>query len=130
MKVVIDTPVWSLVLRRRRPVVPQAEIVAKLLREDKAILLGVVRQEVLSGVPNLDDFRRLRETLRVRPDYPLDLAHYEVAAECYNICRAHGVQGSHIDFLICAVAQLDRRAILTTDGDFQQYARHLPINLL
>ena len=130
MNVIVDTPIWSLALRRRHPPSPQAEEVATLLREDRAILLGVVRQEVLSGIPDPEDSRCLRETLRSCPDYPLDLAHYEVAAESYNICRANGVQGSHIDFLICAVAQLDRRTIFTTDRDFQRYARHLPITLL
>jgi hypothetical protein len=27
---------------------------------------------------------------------------YELAAECFNTCRAQGVQGSNNDFLICA----------------------------
>ena len=46
-----------------------------------------------------------------------------------NQCRRKGVQGSTIDFLICAVAALEELQILTTDSDFLRYTKHLPINL-
>ena len=40
-----------------------------------------------------------------------------------------GVQGSHIDFLICAVAVRLSVEIYTTDKDFLNYQKHLPIQL-
>jgi len=43
--------------------------------------------------------------------------------------RSHGVQGSNVDFLICAAAYSYRTAIFTTDNDFRHFARHLPIKL-
>lgn len=104
-------------------------MLAGLLRKDRVVLIGAVRQETLSGIREPDDFRQLRDRLRKTPDYPLSLEHYEAAAEAYNVCRRNGIQGSQTDFLVCAVAQLDRLAIFTTDNDFQQYARHLPITL-
>lgn len=130
MKVIVDTPIWSLVLRRKSPTSPEAETLRKLWRDGDAALIGPVRQEVLSGVRDPQHFAALREQLRVEPDYPLDIAHYERAAEIYNLCRGKGIQGSNVDFLICAVSELDRLAIFTTDRDFQHYVRHLPINLL
>ena len=54
---------------------------------------------------------------------------YIQAAEFYNICRKNGVQGSHIDFLICAVAVRLSVEIYTTDKDFLNYQKHLPIKL-
>ena len=45
------------------------------------------------------------------------------AAECYNICRSAGIQGSHIDFLICAFAERENAPIFTTDKDFFHYAK-------
>ena len=60
----------------------------------------------------------LRQQLRKQPDYPLTIEHFEVAAEAYNLCREKGVQGSNVDFLICAASQLDRLPIFTTDKDF------------
>jgi len=32
-------------------------------------------------------------------------ADYARAAECFNACRARGVQGSNADVLLCAVAK-------------------------
>jgi predicted nucleic acid-binding protein len=131
MKVVVDTSVWSLALRRQRPA-RSAEVVelAELIREGRAALLGPVRQELLSGVPSAGQFETLRDTLKAFPDVVLQSEDYEEAAAFFNRCRAKGVQGSNTDFLICAAAARRRYPILTTDSDFARYAKHLPIQLL
>jgi predicted nucleic acid-binding protein len=129
VKVIVDTSIWSLAFRRHKATASEATVLGTLLRDDDAVLLGVVRQELLTGVREADRFRLLRDTLRKLPDYPLVTEHYEVAAEASNICRAKGVQGSNVDFLLCALSQLDRLAIFTTDNDFAFYAKHLPIML-
>jgi len=54
---------------------------------------------------------------------------YERAAEFYNTCRKSGIQGSQIDFLICAVAAGREIPIFTTDNDFLLYAKYLSISL-
>ena len=43
--------------------------------------------------------------------------------------RAKGIQGSNADFLLCAVAERHRLPILTTDEDFLEFARVLPVSL-
>ena len=55
---------------------------------------------------------------------------YEKAAEYFNLCRKKGIQGSNTDFLICAAANLRNYSILTTDGDFKNFGKHITINLL
>lgn len=133
MKVLIDSSVWSLVLRRSAA--PGGDHAAHvnafhdLVRENLAVMIGPIRQEVLSGVRDATAFHRLREKLRAWPDLPLESADYERAAECFNTCRAKGIQGAHADFLICAVAERHNLSILTTDRDFTHYARLLPIRL-
>jgi predicted nucleic acid-binding protein len=67
--------------------------------------------------------------LRSFPDLPLETVDHERAAEHFNLCRRQGVQGSNTDFLLCAVAERHNLAILTTDGDFESFSRHLPISL-
>ena len=52
------------------------------------------------------------------------------AAEYFNLCRMHGVNGGHVDFLICAVAAHYGCALLTVDGDFKMFEKYLPIKLL
>lgn len=55
---------------------------------------------------------------------------YIIAAEFSNDCRKKGIQGSHIDFLICAVAYRYKLPIFTTDKDFVNYSKYLDIKLL
>ncbi len=52
------------------------------------------------------------------------------AARFFNTCRTHGVQGSHIDFLISAVAANNGFAILTLDNDFSRYAQFINLSLV
>lgn len=130
MNVLVDTGVWSLALRRRHfsqePVVLELR---ELISEGRAHLIGSIRQEVLSGIREKTQFDRLRAHLQEFPDLPVRTPDHERAAELFNLCRSHGVQGSNTDFLICAVADRYGMAILTTDGDFPLFARHLPVRL-
>jgi len=50
---------------------------------------------------------------------------FELAAEFYNICRKKGIQGSYIDFLICAVALQNNFLIFTDDKNFDRYSKVL-----
>ena len=130
MKVLVDTSVWSLSFRRRlRVESPHANELAALLRANNAALLGFVRQELLSGISDKKRFETLREQLRSVLDHPITTLHHEKAAECFNTCRARGIQGGAIDFLICGVAIVDDLPIYATDNDFERFARHLPIKL-
>ena len=134
MIVLIDTPVWSLALRRRaRDLNPREQALtralAELIREGRAQLLGVVRQELLSGVREAEKFESLRGYLRAFDEPQLDARDYEEAARMNNQCRSRGVAGSAIDFLICAVAVRRHWQIFTTDRDFERYEKILELNL-
>ena len=93
-------------------------------------MIGPVRQELLSGISDKAVFDSLKSKLRSFEDLPITARDYETAAEYFNTCRKNGVQGSHIDFLICAVACNNDLLVFTTDQDFQHYAKHLPVRLL
>lgn len=132
MQVIPDTPIWSLAFRRRRRGAAQQLLVdefAELIRETRAVLLGPIRQEILSGIAEPSQFDKVKEHLRAFDDLPLETRDHERAAEFYNLCRNKGIQGSHIDFLICAAAERHRAAVFTTDKDFTQYARIVPVTL-
>ncbi len=130
-KVIVDTSVWSLALRRNtlNNQVDIVNVLQNLINNKKAVLLGVIRQEVLSGLRHQEQFIRLRNYLRVFPDLELTPEDYELAAEFFNICRSHGVQGSNTDFLICASAIIRNYSILTTDKDFENFRPYIPIIL-
>lgn len=102
---------------------------AELIREGRVVLLGPVRQELLSGIKIKAQFELLRDHLRSFPDMDLELADYEQAAATSNRCRERGIQGSNTDFLICATAMRRKLAIYTTDRDFLQYRKVLKLEL-
>ena len=129
MKVIVDTSVWSLALRRRTPVHETVDELRRLVSQGRIAMLGPIRQELLSGIRDRAVFRRLRDHLRAFADEPLDSEDYERAAEHFNTCRAAGVQGANTDFLLCAVAERRGLPVLTTDADFQRYAAILPVRL-
>jgi predicted nucleic acid-binding protein len=134
MLVLVDTPIWSLALRRRgADLNPREQRLTNALREliqdGRAQLVGPVRQELLSGIREEASFRKLRDQLRVFDKVPLDVADYEGAAHLNNQCRARGTAGSAINFLICATALRRNWQIFTTDRDFPRYASVLPLKL-
>ncbi len=135
MRVLVDTCVWSLALRRAEGgLSPREKKVVTQLRdligEGNAVLIGPIRQELLSGIRDESVFERLRAHLRAFEDDGIGVETWEEAARVGNACRAAGISGSAVDYLICAVALTRRMAILTTDRDFASYARVLPLTLL
>lgn len=131
MKVLADTSVWSLALRRSRATAGAGttEELKRLVQSYRVVLLGAIRQELLSGIRFEEQYLKLQDRLRAFPDLLLRTEDYELAARCFNRCRARGIQGSSTDFLICAVALSREIPVYTTDRDFDAYARVLGVAL-
>jgi predicted nucleic acid-binding protein len=134
MLVLIDTPIWSLALRRTSTTLNPREqrithALQELIRDGRAQLLGPVRQELLSGIRQEPSFRKLRDHLRAFDEPRIEIADYEEAAHINNQCRSRGIAGSAIDFLICAAASRRDWQVFTTDQDFSRYASAVPLKL-
>jgi len=134
MTVLVDTPVWSLALRRKSADLNAREraltgALAELIREGRVSMMGAIRQELLSGIREEERFQRLRNYLRAFEEPGIEILDYEEAARMHNLCRGRGVAGSAVDFLICAVAQRRGWHIFTTDRDFERYGRVLGLKL-
>lgn len=130
MRVLVDTSVWSMALRRNQPAdSPEVNELIELIREVRGQMIGPVRLEILSGIKNQAQFQKLRNHLRAFPDLEVTTRDYESAADFFNLCRAKGIQGSNTDFLICAVAVRYNIPIFTTDEDFTLFQPLLPITL-
>ena len=128
--VIIDTCIWSLALRSKTPIEKTtAESLTKLIDENRAKIIGPIRQEVLSGYSEYEKYEELRKKLKYFPNEPILDSDYEAAAEYSNLCRKKGIQGSHIDFLICSFSVRSEMKIYTTDKDFTNYSKILPITL-
>ena len=134
MNVLVDTPVWSLALRRKQVDLSArekaiTEALAELIRDGRAQLMGAIRQELLSGIREEERFSRLRDYLRAFDEPRLEVSDYEEAAQMHNRCRGKGIAGSAIDLLICSVAYRRIWQIFTTDRDFGRYASVLAVKL-
>ena len=130
MRVIIDTSVWSLALRRNDPEENEYVFELKeLIKEVRAQLIGPVRQEILNGIKSKKQFNLLKEHLRGFEGPEIEIEDYELAAEFFNTARKDGIQASNTDFLICAISKRHKMPILTTDKDFLHFQAVLPIEL-
>ena len=134
MNVLVDTSIWSLALRRKAHDLNPAQRatvaeLTSLIQEGRARIIGLIRQELLSGIKTSSQYEKLRTVLRSFPDEPTGMADYEAAAKAGNDCRARGVAVSVSDILICAIAIARDWPIFATDPDFKSYARILPLKL-
>ncbi len=128
--VLVDTCIWSLALRGKSPRdITASEELTKLIYAEKAKIIGPIRQEVLSGYSDIKQYNKLKNKLMYFPNEPITDEDYLSAAKFSNLCRQKGIQGSHIDFLICAVADRLKMRIFTYDKDFEYYSQLTPIIL-
>jgi predicted nucleic acid-binding protein len=107
-----------------------------------AFLPPIIVRKIVSGVSRLLGEPTSFPSIAKRPTNGLSRSflsfhYFDVlptdhvqAARFFKVCRWHGITGSHVDMLICALAYRYDLPIFTTDPDFSGYARHLPIRLL
>jgi predicted nucleic acid-binding protein len=126
MKVIVDTCVWSLSLRRRsaaRLKTGEQQMVAQLreaIQDGNALIVGPIRQEILSGIRDKAQFAKTEELLDPFRDEDITASDYVDAARLFNLCQDHGVQCGAVDTLLCAVAVRNRYGILTYDGGLKR----------
>ena len=121
MSVLADTSVWSLALRRRKTVQLNREetrlttLLADAITDGSIVMIGPIRQELLSGIKEEAQFRKLRAALSAYRDEAIGTRDFEEAARLYNLCRSRGMECGPFDILICAVAWLRGWKVLTND---------------
>jgi len=131
-RILVDTSVWSLALRKKEKTDQEMRVInqlSKIINNLDMVIIGPIRQEILSGINDKKKYDELREKISIFEDFELHTYDYELAAELFNECRKHGIQGSHIDYLICAVAINNDMSILTLDNDFQLYKKHMKLKI-
>ena len=101
----------------------------RLVSADDALLPAPVRYELLSGTRDDRAFEEVLLRLRPMASAPVETGDVEEAARCRNACADRGIAASPIDMFLCAMALRRGCALFTTDGDFERYARVLPIRL-
>ena len=123
MKVLVDSCVWSLALRRKKGLAgmkpDEARLVSVLregIKDGRVEIVGPIRQEVLSGVKHADQFEKLCQHLTPFPDAAIESEDYVQAARLDNLCRAAGVHCGEVDMLLCAIVVRHGWTVLTNDA--------------
>ena len=127
MNLVVDTSVWSLVLRRPRVDEDDSHVRAfrwHLESGDGIFLVGNILQELLDGLRSTKQFDRLLALLDPYPLLDLDRQTYIAAARLQSVCRSKGINAGSIDFLIAAACCQNGFPLLTADKDFVRIAGH------
>jgi predicted nucleic acid-binding protein len=135
VNILVDTSVWSLLLRRKRSTALSAsqasalQELKELVQEDRAHLTGAIRQELLTGIRTEAEFEELQFWLSYYEDLPADSGTHELAARYANKCLDAGVSAGAVDLLIVAIAVRNSMTVFTLDKDFQHIQRVVPIRL-
>lgn len=132
MRILVDTSVWSLALRRKKDANSSA---ADLLKDyietgEHVCLIGIILQEILSGITNDKLFSHLEDHLSAFPLVAVEREDYIRAARLRNDCKKKGVQVGTIDALIAAVCIENDLLLLSTDKDFQLIANNSDLKLI
>ncbi len=122
MKVLVDTSVWSLALRRKdaaglSPSLSKDEQslkaeLAHALQDGRVVMIGMIRQELLSGIREQVQYEKVKAALDAFLDEPIETADHEYAARLYKERRS---QAGPVDMLICAVAVRRNWDVLSSD---------------
>lgn len=126
MKLLVNTSVWSLALRREdagslNP--DEQKLKAELIQaiqDGRVAMLGLIRQELLSVIKEKAQFDKVKAALDSYLDEPINTADHEYAARIYNECRNEGVEAGTVDILICALAARRSWEVLSGDGSLNR----------
>lgn len=131
MRVLVDTSVWSLALRKQGPANhPAVEKLAQLLRDGEDVFLtGTILQEILQAFRAEPTFRRMVQHFEPFPLVPLDRLDHIAAAGLHRLCAQRGIGASTIDCQIAVAAIRHSCALLSTDRDFERIALHCKLVL-
>jgi hypothetical protein len=128
MKLLVDTSVWSLALRRRASAnlsSKESELVKMLteaISDGLVTMIGPIRQELLSGIKEEAQFEKVKKALKPFRDEPIETSDYEDAARLYNLCRSRGVECGPVDILICALGWRRKWDVLANDSVMKRCA--------
>ncbi|HLP18211.1 MAG TPA: PIN domain-containing protein [Bacteroidota bacterium] len=132
MRFLIDTSVWSEALRRKKVSIHSGETTLSRLiaAESEIIVIGIVLQEILSGIKDKKLFTEIQSILSDFPYIETERQDYIFAAELRNSLKAKGIHAGSFDFLIASMAIRHDLLLVTTDKDFQHIAAYSKLRIL
>ena len=130
LRLLVDTSVWSLALRRDAPPeAPEVELLTSALDQgDLIFTTGLVLQELLQGFGGPKARDAIVERFSSLPLIVPQRSDYVEAAALRNTCRRRGIQVGTIDALLAELCISHDLTMLTTDRDFRRIAEVSPLS--
>lgn len=130
MTFLVDTSVWSLLLRRDADDgSPYVAVLRDALQTERVATTGLILQELLQGAVRQRTRRAIEERFRALLYLDATRGDHVAAADLGNTLRSAGVQVATVDALIAQLAITHDLNLLTTDRDFEHAARHVPLRV-
>jgi len=125
LKVLVDTSVWSLALRKKGPADHPCvqKLTAYLSGNEDVFLTGLILQEVLQAFRADSTFRKVVDYFEPFPLLELHRSDFIAAARLHRKCAAKGISASTADCRIAIASVENDCALLTADKDFRHIAR-------
>lgn len=131
MRILVDTSVWSLSLKKGAPKDhPQViQLRDLILRDQEVFITGIILQETLQSFRDDVTFQRIRTYLEAFPMLILERSQAVLAANLHRRCASKGIAASTTDTQIAAMAIAYDCSMLSADKDFEYIARHTDLRL-
>lgn len=131
MTLLVDTSVWSLLLRREAPPdAPHALALREALESgERVATTGIILQELLQGGVPARTRRQIAERFSALEYIDATREDHIAAADLSNALRSAGVQVGTVDALIAQLAIGNDMTLLTTDRDFDRIAERVPLRV-
>jgi predicted nucleic acid-binding protein len=131
VNILVDTSVWSLALRRDSPINSPAVLRLKTaLQEESVFTTGLILQELLQGFSGPKARKNIIETFAALPLIIPERRDHIDAADLRVKLRQKGVQAGTIDVLLAQLCLRHGLSLLSTDKDFVQMRKCVPLSLL
>jgi predicted nucleic acid-binding protein len=89
---------------------------AQAIQDGRVAIVGLIRQELLSGIKEQAQFEKVKSALASFVDEQIDTADHEHAARLYNECRSQDFEVGPVDMMIWAVAMRRNWQVLSNDS--------------
>ena len=130
-RVIIDTSVWSEALRRKKNTINSSEtIIRKIIEKDiEILLLGIILQEILSGISNEKLYNEIKKILDDFVYLETTKNDYIYASELSSKCRSNGIKAGSIDYLIASTTIQNDLHLVTYDKDFVNISKYTDLKI-
>ena len=131
MRLLVDTSVWSLAMRRDVPASePEVQALIDAINGGAELYsTGIILQELLQGFSKPKTHDLIIERFASIPMLVPETSDYIEAAELRNRCRQKGIQAGTIDSLIAQLSVRFDLSLLTTDKEFSHMAKVVKLKI-